>query len=213
LSEVLEEAKQSILSHPRGELILPIRRQVFKMLGKYELNSNKQIVIQSSGQKRRARLQIACANHVVYIWNEALPDDKRIEELLIKIEDCLNGKFDSRSLRRIYKELWIDCDNLGSHSNNKIILASYVGYATICTAVTTCTDEPLVGDYIEEGAFDDDLDPYEWDASYYASMAYVGKPTWEEQDEANVNKRREFWTWYITKAVPEAYAAFSDDEE
>jgi hypothetical protein len=213
LIKLLDEAKKSVLTHLKGELILPIRRQIFRMLGEYELDSDKKIVVQSSGQKRRARLQIACVKHVMHIWNAALPGDKRIEELLTRIEDCLNGNLDSGSLRRVHKEFWTDCDNLGSHSNNKIVLASYVGYATISTAVTASTDEPLVSDYIEEDALDDDLDPYDWDATYYASMAYVGKPTWDEQDEASINKRREFWTWYVTKAVPEAYSSFSENEE
>ena len=50
---------------------------------------------------------------------------------------------------------------------------------------------------------DTDLDPYEWDCSFYASMAYAGGAWWDEA--SSKTKRVEFWTWWLEEAVPEEW--------
>jgi hypothetical protein len=52
---------------------------------------------------------------------------------------------------------------------------------------------------------DDDYDPFSWDTSYYTAIAYSGSDPW---DNADIEKRREFWMWYINEAVPKVYLAF-----
>jgi hypothetical protein len=43
-----------------------------------------------------------------------------------------------------------------------------------------------------------DLDPDEWDASFYASLAEAGGATWEA--DADSRARRRFWEWYLGEA-------------
>ena len=52
------------------------------------------------------------------------------------------------------------------------------------------------------GSSELDLDPSEWDASFYAAVAWAGGATWEEVGDPA--RRREFWTWFLTKAIPAA---------
>ena len=49
------------------------------------------------------------------------------------------------------------------------------------------------------------LAPHQWDASLYASAAYAGGFAWEEQSDKL--RRREFWQWYLSEAVPSAWEA------
>jgi len=211
--DVLDEAEKNILSHPKGELILAIKEKIW---GAIEGGEGTSSVVQTNGLKRRARLDILCVKKVINVWDNVLPNDKRIIELLKMIDEYFNGKIDKKSLERVKDSFSTVCDDLGSHSNYEISLAAYVGFATVRAVSTAIFDKAYYGDDLEAKAneiLDDDIGPDEWDTSYYASMAYVGKPTWEEQDEVSINKRRGFWMWYITKAVPEAYEAFFDDEE
>ena len=63
-------------------------------------------------------------------------------------------------------------------------------------------DEDLGGeDYIN--IFDEDLDPYTWDTAFYASLAYSENESYDE--ETKIQKRREFWLWYLNEGVMKAY--------
>jgi hypothetical protein len=53
-----------------------------------------------------------------------------------------------------------------------------------------------------------EIDPEQWDASFYASLAYAGGAVWEEK-AGNPDKRRQFWIWFICEAVPLAVSVTS----
>jgi hypothetical protein len=54
------------------------------------------------------------------------------------------------------------------------------------------------------GATEREISPDEWDPSFFASLAITGEATWEGAGKSDI--RREFWYWYLTSAVPEAFA-------
>jgi hypothetical protein len=83
----------------------------------------------------------------------------------------------------------------------------YVGFAAANTVTTALNDERFHPLNIEDHLLDDDLDPYQWDASFYAAGAYAGGFTWEEG--SSVVRRREFWEWYLDEAVPLAWNSVS----
>ncbi len=65
----------------------------------------------------------------------------------------------------------------------------------------TDTDEWMLP---EADTMDDlDSDIYAWSADYCASLIYSGG--FSDDDNANNNKRREFWLWYLNTAVVDAY--------
>jgi hypothetical protein len=77
--------------------------------------------------------------------------------------------------------------------------AIYAGFACWAAARTVLLDpEPRTGVTSER-----EFDAEEWDASFLASLAYSGGATWEV-DAGDLRKRREYWMWFITSAVPEA---------
>lgn len=47
------------------------------------------------------------------------------------------------------------------------------------------------------------MSPEDWEPCFFASLAITGKAAWEEPDMSDV--RRNFWEWYLTAAVPEAF--------
>jgi hypothetical protein len=56
---------------------------------------------------------------------------------------------------------------------------------------------------------EEELDYDQWDASYHASLAAAGTgPREPGGDSAEaVTRRREFWRWYLSEAVPAAFRA------
>ena len=98
---------------------------------------------------------------------------------------------------------WARLDDLLGDSDDPA--AVYVGYAAADVVNTALYDLPaLQGDDTAEPIQDEDLDPYEWDASYYAALAAAGGAPGEEGSDPE--RRRTFWRWYLSEAVPAAWA-------
>jgi hypothetical protein len=53
-----------------------------------------------------------------------------------------------------------------------------------------------------------DISPEDWDPCFYASLAVTGGAVWENICESDT--RREFWQWYLTSAIPDAFTAALD---
>jgi hypothetical protein len=85
--------------------------------------------------------------------------------------------------------------------------AAYVGFAAINAVVVALFDEETE-ELDDDGnvILDQDLDPFTWDTSFYAAAAYSEN----EPEENKIQKRREFWLWYLNDAVPLAYQAAKD---
>jgi hypothetical protein len=203
LTDILNDAKKELLSHPKGEMILPIRKSIWKLLGFYNIDTNNK-AIPTVGLKRRTKLAVICVKKVIHIWNEALPDDKRPLELIDEAEKYINGNSDFEAIQKQIGRFPTDLENL--NCEEKYQNAVSVGFASLRAASIALHDERFIilG---KDNALDDDYDPFSWDASYFAALTYSGSGPW---DNSNVAKRQEFWLWYIDKAIPEAYVAFSE---
>ena len=107
--------------------------------------------------------------------------------------------FDAASARA--GDFWTEMDNLMIHEqqNQAPLIA---GYAADCVVSVALFDESFDPDNPHDNTQDEDLDPYEWDAAYYAAMVYAGGASWNEA--SSPARRREFWEWYLREAVPAA---------
>lgn len=129
------------------------------------------------------------------------PPAKSPMELLILIDDYYIEKIDWTSLRCIKGSYWTEMDNLGNEKP-KYQLPSYIGYAPAKTIGIARFDEDFGPDDQSPDALDDDEDPYSWEADFYVSGAIAG---FKWLDGSSVEKRRQFWNWYLEQAVPRAY--------
>jgi hypothetical protein len=78
--------------------------------------------------------------------------------------------------------------------------------------VLRCTDQVLAAALWDErfdpgvtsfAVTDLDVNPTDLDASYFTAYIHCGGGTWDEQSDPE--KRREFWEWWLTHAVPTAF--------
>lgn len=72
---------------------------------------------------------------------------------------------------------------------------SYAGSAVLAAGYAVLGQHPAV-----DAASDYDLDPQEWDASFYAALAWAG----DRQDASTAGRLQEFWLWYLDSAIPAA---------
>jgi hypothetical protein len=78
----------------------------------------------------------------------------------------------------------------------------YAGWAALQAVVVAANDEDLSD--LNSDVDDLDIDGSSWSTAFNASVAYAnGVPS---QPGSDVSRRREFWTWWLDEAVPEAYS-------
>ena len=83
--------------------------------------------------------------------------------------------------------------------------ASYAGLA--CWAAAR---DVIYGrqDWMTAGESEQEIDPDDWDASFYASIAVTGSSGWDRNGVDHA--RQKFWIWYLREAVPSAFARVSE---
>lgn len=207
LNNILEIAEKNLKTNENGELILPLRKKIWKCLGGYKLADNVRAEI-TIGLKRRVELSILCAYKVLEIWENNIKNDDRPRKLLEKAKEYIDGKCSITSIDEVIGDFYTDLEDMMSEETEII---TYVGSVILKISALVCYDEVLIkGEHEEalEEDLDDDLDFGDWDASFYAALAYAGGAKWQEK--SSTEKRREFWMWYIKEAVPKAYMEYRD---
>jgi hypothetical protein len=192
LTQAIKKQYETLLKNKEGELILlPGRKKIWAAIGPKN----------DIGHVRRAKLSISCAERVLSIWNRVFCDEKGPEHILQSTQSYLQGEIDESELRAHIGSLWTALDNLMYEGD--FLIEINAGYAAASAASTAISDDKYDEANIDDSTLDEDLDPYEWDAGYFASIAYAGGPP--GADSSDSDKRREFWSWYLNNAVPNAW--------
>jgi hypothetical protein len=199
LKQAIELASENLVRNPHGELALHYRKKIWASFGPVETAENGPAV-RGVGLQRRARLAALSARHVLPVWERAWPADQGPHQTLESVEQYLNGTLEFRIAKERNGRFRTHLDNLISSGKNQD--AAYAGFAAFKALSTALFDYELDLEDSKNGPTDGDLEPYDWDASFYASMAYAGCAPWEEASSAA--RRREFWEWYLKDAVPAA---------
>jgi hypothetical protein len=184
LSSLLGEAQAAIGAD--GELSSAWRRRIW------------QVFVDRMGVDAAARawgqVQVACAYRAWPIWRATFPDEDEPMAVLRSVEKRLAaGRATGDAEARIAK-LKADLDNkflLGP----EYFAGIYGGFGCFAAASELLhRREPPDGNELE-------VDPIEWDASFFASLAHAGGAVWEEGD-GNPEARRAYWQWFLTDPVP-----------
>lgn len=193
LRAAIEQARVMLASERAGDLPLALRRRLWAALGPLD----------TEGRKRRARLAIASARHVLPAWDAAYPGDGTPERLLALAEAVIAGSADEVSCAR-YRALALShFDSLSSLAAAPIVVAA--GYAAAQALAAALFDEAFDPERIDPAVSDNELDPMERDASYLAAVVSAGGPPWHSSTSAA--RRRAFWEWWLHEAVPAAWSA------
>lgn len=196
----LDEARAHIRDiDTAGELPLTVRRS---------LRENLVALLPGDGYALTfvAALGLACAKRAWPVWQTAFPAESQPMDLAeatvssIK-EKGIPGARDGKELMKIK-----------THLENKLLLgreyfpAVYAGFASWAV-----TRDVLSWDYprATQGDTELEISPDGWDPCFLASIAITGGATWEGIGRSDI--RREFWSWYLTTAVPEAFMAAAGD--
>lgn len=106
------------------------------------------------------------------------------------------GKVEGQELEEKKNYLYTQAEDL-MDKGEQYFTAAYAGFACISAVNAVLYDLDLD----TTGILEIEIDPDEWTACFYACAAYCGGATWEKGVGDDL-KRREFWEWFLSKAVP-----------
>jgi hypothetical protein len=199
LNEALQIASAKLSSNINGELVLSERKRVWRALGERLVEGNR--AKRGLGLNRRVKLATLCVRKVLVLWQEVWPEKTGPQEMLLTTEQYLSDSIDYETAWKRVNSFWGEMETLICDGEHLTVIN--VGFAASNMVNTALFDEKFNPNNLEEEILDDNLDPYEWDASFYASAAYSTGFSWEEQSDPL--RRREFWEWYLNEAAPSAW--------
>ena len=208
LQQKIEKAKVALHSHPQLDLNLGYRQGIWVAL---EFNGEAKSI--KLGHKRRTVLAIITASRVLNIWENIWWQDGTPHSLIGTTQLLLAKKIEQSQARAYRNEMWAKLENMASapeYQGFEYQKAIAAGLSAISALSTALDDEAFDREGIDEELTDADTDAYESDSSFWAAIAHAGA-TWEA--EGDRKKREEFWQWWLTEAVKNAWRAIPADSD
>lgn len=205
LQQFINEALTAVRTHPQHDLNLGYRQAIWAML---EPRANTYLArnslnIKTAGHRRRSCLAILAIRNVLPIWKQEFPNDKMPEHILSEAQKVINRLGSAGAALKGFDDYWEYAEEVASHSKS---MAIAVGYGAALALLTAIDDENFSPDEINVHL----TDSQEFDcndASFFAAVAYANGPCWDivANPKPDSAKRRQFWEWWLTKAVPAAW--------
>jgi hypothetical protein len=204
LQQLLADLLDAVQRKPTHDLLPVQRNMVYGQLGS---------ATAPEGWSRRAWLAILTARRVLPLWQRERPDDTRAEALLALAETVLPAAVAAGNTedRPEFAAAWRDAttaqrwllDDYGALDREPSIVA-YNAFGAIVQALFLALGfDPFEDAVLDEGDTDIDVDPWSSDTAEWASVAVAGPIAESDSDSA---ERLAFWAWWLTEAVPEAWA-------
>jgi hypothetical protein len=189
LDRAVAAALEALEAAPDGWLELPERRRLRSVFGPW---TPPYAGGPDAGLMRRAALLVACVSRALPVWERAFPDDRRPHSLADSVLPALRGSVPEAAVDAEAEALREDVDRIAVQP--ELEAAFFAGRAAVGLSVEAW-----------DGDLDPELDPPE------EQDADLDEPRVEAMaaralSMAGVEEPRAFWRWYVTEAVPAAYA-------
>jgi hypothetical protein len=182
------------------------------------------------GQRVRAYLALITARRVLPLWQAAFPSDDMPERMLALAEAVIRGTVDTQVAAREMAEAWYHNPQSGDSGEYALWHTYCAGEAALNAVSEALSKNPLadrIQDYTSatnkdptyikdaETITDDDLVYGVTDAASSAATAYAGRIDGGDgyliDSPSHPEKRREFWEWWLTEAIPQAWELAAEE--
>ncbi len=190
LSQAVHRALRAMDEHP-DHMLLPVYRQaVYQAF----VSGNE-----SGGRRARGLLSVLTARHVLTIWQREQPDNMLPEVLLETADGVMAGQIDAERVDAVIEEAWEWLPGLRAEGWGNP--DAYNAGAAAVFALQETRGEGFLEDVRigEDDPDDEFFEPGIGDTALFAAAAFAG-PSWDSTFDPV--KAREFWTWWLGKAIP-----------
>jgi len=195
---IIERARQAVIGDPQHNLTPFYRGLIYSLFGPFDKEKSRFPL---------GKLAIIAVEKVLPIWENQWPTDKRPHDLLANAKHVLAGLISTKE-GRLMAEAAFDqtaewMGTLDEANGNKEPLAASI---VLAAAVECLFEASGVHTFsgINPAKTEADLDPWSTDTAGWAASSYAG-PWYDSASDPK--RRREFWDWWITEAVPSVLSA------
>lgn len=204
LHQAIETGTAAVRAHPSHHLERRYRLAIWAALGPKLDRARPDGDV---GLRRRTHLERLSVLRVLPLWEARFPDVTLPQKLLAETEQVLAGQFDRKQVARDLGYSWGEMDAISWGYTDKIYAVGYAAHHVLYQAHCDSAFDPDPTTASWRLA-DDEVSPYYKDAAYLASLAAAGDaPIPGAGDNA---KRLAFWEWWLSEAVPQAWASVPD---
>jgi|GEM_PF-980021 len=215
VTQQIEKALIALQIHPQ-QTLMPIER--LAIYDAFGFRSNLQ------EQRVRAYLALITAQRVLPLWQVAFPSDDMPKRMLVLAEGVLRRTVDTEVAAREMADAWYHHPQSGDSEEYVLWHIYCAGEAALNAVSEALGKNPLaerIQDYTSanhkdpiyikdaETITDNDLVYGVADTASSAAIAYAGRIDGGDgyliDSPSDPEKRREFWEWWLTEAIPQAW--------
>ncbi|MGH2535948.1 MAG: Imm5 family immunity protein [Candidatus Promineifilaceae bacterium] len=198
VQEDLDRAKAAVEAEPKHTLRPYYRQQIYRALARWP-----------KGKEARIRLDILTAQKVLPLWPESLSERLQPGRLIQRAMDVLEGRARPEVVSREADVAWAELEEFGAQTSDEQESRAFLTALAALESTSYATGLDRMAT-IEIGAHEEDvhLDPWSSDAAKWASFAYAGRP---REGMFNAAQQLEFWSWWLSEAIPAAWQASSSN--
>jgi Immunity protein Imm5 len=202
VDSLIAEGLSLVRDDPSHDLRLGFRRRFWSSFDESGPRS-----FPEAGHHRRVRLSAVSILKVLPLWDSLLPSDRAPQEALELAENLLKGSIDCEFSNKAYHRLWTHSESVTEEfqQDQKGTSVVIIAFGALRVIAGAQSDGIYQCESTNDRLTDADIDPPNSEASFFAAAAYSGGAVWEP--ESDKQKRREFWTWWLTSAVKVAIEA------
>jgi Immunity protein Imm5 len=193
LEEMINELLVVILNNPRKALPPYYRRKI------YSFNVHDQ----GFNSRFCVWLEVFTTYKVIEYWKSEMIPGYSPRDILDIAVSVICGRMDIylANFKREWSSAILDANGEedGDLTNTKSYFVAKAAHESLRTAFG---NEPFNNVLIDPAESDTDLDYTCSDAALYAAQVYSGI---SHSDDLDVDRCQEFWTWWLTEAVPNAW--------
>lgn len=191
----MERALVQVARHPQHHLLPITRYDLYKQLRRDD---------DARGRRARGHLAIAAAQRVLPIWTGDRPTDYVPQHALYVARKVAGEMVDVGEASTTAQAAWTHLEQVAESHGEDTHRGLVAGMSAVRALLEATGDDPFDGVSLDEETTDADLDPWSTDAAAFAVGAWAGA-AWEPNSDPG--KRGEFWEWWLSAAVREAWEA------
>ncbi len=193
LDQLIRQVSDAVKRDPEHQLLPGKRKQIYDLIAAYP-----------GGDSALKWLAAFTVLRTIYYWHEQTPEMFRPFMLLTLARNALEGKADrvqmvqtAHAARSYYEDLE------GAELDTRVI---YAGVAAAEALLRVTGLDRWAEISISDKVTDDALDWSTSDVAKWAVSAYAGGTKRFGTKEVNLEKRLEFWIWWLEEAIPAAWS-------
>ena len=197
---LLKVCRTSLSQNRLGALELEYRLLIWQSFGAVSYRQGQ--LLYGVGWRCRTQLDRLCVEYVLPHWRRVFPQSDEPEQLLMLTDRFAQKKVDQATLKLAREKARTQVLHLMNTFQNQ---SAFGVLLAACRMTTTyLSDEIILTSRlhsIETLKEDFQIDVQELDTAWHASMVYSGME-YDPTTSKVIRRRREFWKWYLQKAVP-----------